>query len=104
MLRRDQFANHPRNARQDLGWGVEGDVGGENDAPIELTLVVSDATLEQLAIGDDDLLTAHATQPGRLQTDALDRALRLIDGDGVTDVERLVENDRKRREEIAENV
>src|SRR5437763_11921508 len=104
LLCGDYLAHHSRNPRENFGRRIEGDVGIERDPSIELPFVVPDAALQQLTVQDDDLLTADAAQPRGLQPDPLDGSLRLIDRNGVTDIERLVEHDRECGEEIAENV
>ncbi len=62
------------------------------------------AALQDVRIGQHDLLTGLAAQPGRLDADVLDLAREGIDGQGIADDERLVERDRQRGEQIPEHV
>src|SRR5690242_12327154 len=94
LLRADDLANHRRDARKDLRWRVVGDVRREDDAAVELPLVIANTTLQQLAIRDDNLLTTHAPHARRLEADSLDGALHLVDGNRIADVKWFVEDDR----------
>ena len=75
-----------------------------SDAPLIHPPEVAQPALEQIAVADDDLLAGDAADARRLEPDVLDRAGDLIDADRVADVERLVEHDRQRREQVAEDV
>ena len=65
---------------------------------------VAQAALQQVAVADDDLLAGDAADARRLEPDVLDGSGDLIDADRVADVERFVEHDRERREQVAEDV
>ena len=91
------FAEH-------LGGRVVRDVEIEQHAPLIHAAEVAQAALQQIAVADDDLLAGHAAHARRLEADVLDDARDLVDADVVADVERLVEHDRQRGEQIAEDV
>ena len=59
--------------------------------------------LEQIGVGDDHLLAGDRADPGALEADLLDRAGGLVEADRVAAAERLVEDDRERREQVRED-
>ena len=63
-----------------------------------------DARAKQIAVGANNLLTGQAAQPYRLDADALHRAALLAKDNEVTDLERPVQHDGQRREQVTENV
>src|SRR3954470_2401107 len=69
-----------------------------------LSRVVPDLRFEQLAIGEDDLLSRLAADASCLQPDVLYFAAVVLDGDRIAHDERLVDHYRDRGEEIAEDV
>ena len=64
---------------------------------------IVDLALEQLGVGHDQLLAGSRAQPRGLEADALDRAGALVVADRVAALERLVEQDRERREQVGED-
>jgi hypothetical protein len=66
--------------------------------------VVVDAAPQQLAVGEHDLFAAQAAQPGGFQADVFDRAEGIAHDDEVADLEGLVEHDRERGKQVAEDV
>jgi hypothetical protein len=62
------------------------------------------AARDEVVVPDHDLLARDAAQARRLDPDALDGALELAEDDRVADDEGLVEQDRDRGEEVAEDV
>src|SRR5438874_13395838 len=69
-----------------------------------LPRVIPDLALEQLAVGEDDLLARFAAHAGRLEADVLYFPAIVLHGDRVADHEGLVDDDCDRREQIAKNV
>ena len=63
-----------------------------------------DARRQQVGIRADQLLAREAADPGRLDADPLDRARLVADGHEIADHERLVQHDRERREQVAQDV
>src|SRR5437660_155904 len=59
--------------------------------------------LEQLGVGHHHLLAGERAQAGRLEPDPLDPSGGAVVADRVAALERLVEHDRQRREQIGEN-
>ena len=59
--------------------------------------------LEQVGVGDHHLLAGDRAHPRRLEADLLDRARGRVPADRIAAPERLVEQDRERREQIREN-
>src|SRR5690606_7691937 len=77
----------------------------EDDTSFEHSLVISDATLEEVRIRDHDLLAGEASDACRLEPDVLDRPGEIAaDDDEVADHEGLVEKDDEGGEEVSEDV
>src|ERR1039458_5223759 len=74
----------------------------EQRAPLAGAAEIAHPALEQIGIGDDDLLAGHTAQPRALDADLLDRALEAVDPQRVADAKGLVERDRQRSEQIPE--
>jgi hypothetical protein len=60
------------------------------------------AALQQVRVGDHQLLAVDAPQPRGLDPHPLDLAGDIAHGDGVADDERLVEHDGERGEKVTE--
>ena len=81
-----------------------GDAQREDDATFFHAPEVADAAAQQVGIGEDQLLSRDAADAGGLDPDVLDRSGHVADDHEVSWDERLVEHDRERREQIAEDV
>jgi len=104
LLRRHDLFDDSRNTRQDVRRSIEGDVEVEHDPSLVHAAQVSQLALQQIGIADDHLLAVDAANARRLEADVLDHADNGIDRDRVADVERLVEDDGERGEDVAEDV
>ena len=58
---------------------------------------------EDVRVRHDDLLAGDAAQPGALDADVLDGALKVIHAEEVADDERFVQRDRQRSQQVAEH-
>src|SRR5437762_2899379 len=69
-----------------------------------LPRVIPDLALQELAIGEDDLLAGVAADTRRFEADVLHLAAVILHRDRITHYERLVEHDGDRGKQVAENV
>ena len=100
----DGLAKELGDARQVHGVGVECNGGVQHVAASAAPREVANADLEEVGVGDDDLLAVHAADARGLEPHLLDRALVLVDDNVVAEHEGLVEDDGQRGEEVAEDV
>src|SRR6185437_13260311 len=104
LLRGDDLFDDARQSLEHVRRSVEGHVEIEEHTALLHAPEVAQAALEEITVADDDLLAIHAADAGGFQPNVLDGARHLIDANRVTDVEWLVEHDRQRGEQIAEDV
>src|SRR5690606_36755437 len=76
----------------------------KNHSPLIHPPIVAETALEQVAVGEDQLLAAERAHPSGLQADAFDRTELLARNDEVADFEGFVEDDTERGKQIAQNV
>ena len=69
-----------------------------------LPRVIPDLALQQLAVGEDDLLSGFTAHARRLQADVLDLAAIVLDRDLIADDEGFIHDDRDRGKQIAQDV
>ena len=60
--------------------------------------------ITQVGIGEDQLFTGQAAQPGGFQPDVLHAAQVLVDDQEIAHRERFVQRDTQRREQVPEDV
>lgn len=101
---RHDLAHKRRNCLEQVRCGVVADAEAKRDAALLQPLEVADAARQQITIGHHHLLARQAADACGLHADMLDRAGNVADDDEVADHEGLVEGDRQRREQIAEDV
>ena len=63
-------------------------------------VLLLDFLVEQLGVGNDDFLARERSDARAFQADFLHRSAEIVERDRVTALERLVENDRQRREQV----
>lgn len=96
----DRLPNHVGHGGQLVVRRGKPQTEGELDAAFRHPLVVANASAQQIGVGKYELLTRQAPQASGLQADMLDRSKKILDRDEITQDERLVEHDGKRREKI----
>ena len=87
----------------DLAEALAADREIDRDAPRLGLREIVDFALEQFGVGHDQLLAGQRAQPRGLEPDPLDRAGAAVVADRVALLERLVEQDRERREQVGED-
>ncbi len=83
---------------------VVGDPQGLQDPPLLHALEVAHAALQEVRVGEDDLLAGNGAHTGGLEPDVLHGAREGVDRDRVAYLEGSIEDDGERREEVAEHV
>src|SRR3990170_7363447 len=100
----DRFTENRGHALELRKRGIVGDSHFECDAPLLHPLEVADAALKQIGVGEHDQLAIQAAHVRGLESYVLDGAAQLAHNHEIADHERLVERDRQRGEQVAEDV
>src|SRR5690606_1175841 len=104
ILRLDRLTHQPGNLGHLLARRTVRYAEVEDDAALVHPLVVADAALQQVGVGENELLAGQTPNPGRLQPHLLHRAEHVIHDDEVTVDERFIQDDGEGGEKVSKNV
>src|SRR5450631_3513810 len=103
MLANNSF-EQSRQRLQLVGGGVESYANRRQYSLFRQAAEIAHTALQDVCIGQNDLLAAFTAQPCRLDADVFDLADEGVYGQAVADHKRLVQGDRQRGKQIAENI
>ena len=97
VRRLHRLAHQARGLLERVRRGVELHSELGHDPALAHALVVPDAALDEVLVGEDELLAAERPDAGGPETDLVDGAHLVADDDEVAEIERTIEVDREKR-------
>jgi hypothetical protein len=102
------LADRGARDRRDALELVRGRAVGDGDAEVHAAFgharVIPDRALEELSVGEDELVTVERPHAGGAQSHRLDGAHEALRLDEIADHERLADQDRHRRQHVPDHV